>query len=908
MEARTSGPVSFYLYEDEVASRLATRSYRIDSPATAPAHPDALIEPLRLIEDSPVKEYEGGVCTRDFEFIAGQHRAWDTPHTIRSCERCYTCPPEEIERLDEEVIFGGILCNHFGHMIMDTASRLWYVISHPECTARIAFVTLPATPTFFNPGDMHYRFLEMLGIPTDRVLLVWKPTQFRRVIVPDETMFLEGGGSYRQEALITYDRLHASVTPSPHRKIYLTRTNYTDLNPIVGEEAFEDYFRSRGYEVISPELLSFEEQVALFAGATHIAGTVGSHTLLLCCAQDGVECVFLNRSSVPVPEHVMVSHMRKARASYVDAHLDFLPEDHIHGVFLMGDTPCWQRFLKDNPSLADAGSPLENRVEDLLPRYVRTWGEQINTDLMYRYVRDEGLPELAYRLNRYFLHSQVDRSDYGPMSTTETHREELRAAHEEALRALAMPQTRCEVEVQPSDDGRYDLSGTVALPLVSQVTDAELLVRGQAPGSGALTCSVAPVTYTHRDDEQSLSWTAVIDTPALLDSGVLSPGFGGELVLSLSSGSHSHTLGLTAGPGRTCSVSPSLVVDGFLPCLDAPEHNGLLSITWENVDSAMRRALACTLEDAKPVQGHDGKPMLALKGRLDITRLDGTPSFSVTLGANEESPCIPVTVSRTPEDGTAIEAEIEFDHLVEHFDPTEQIDVPLRIGVDWHGHHATIPMMSQTTSPALAQLKACSSQVGTTLVTFHQDSDDRLFVRLTPVTALIKRRPKVVFHSARWTSEGLELTGFIRSTIICARGFSFGLSSVDSGTEHTIRHTIPLTMHWDKGYYADFSETIPYGELGGPARPLVARHLLRITFSCDDGTKRIPLDKRLFSLSTWQRTVHALLDSAPLRDGIRYVIEPTEKGQLRLIVSRLPLSPRTLCSLLRAYGTLRRRP
>ena len=45
---------------------------------------------------------------------------------------------------------------------------------------------------------------------------------------------------------------------------------------IRNEEEAETFFRGQGYEILQPELLAFEEQVAIVANATHVAGASGS--------------------------------------------------------------------------------------------------------------------------------------------------------------------------------------------------------------------------------------------------------------------------------------------------------------------------------------------------------------------------------------------------------------------------------------------------------------------------------------------------------------------------------------------------------------------------------------------------------------------------------------------------------
>lgn len=77
-------------------------------------------------------ELQGGVCDSNFNFVAGYTRdgsgkdkSWITVNSA------YTVDSNELVQLDEDVIFGGTLSGHFGHFIVESLSRLWFVITPP---------------------------------------------------------------------------------------------------------------------------------------------------------------------------------------------------------------------------------------------------------------------------------------------------------------------------------------------------------------------------------------------------------------------------------------------------------------------------------------------------------------------------------------------------------------------------------------------------------------------------------------------------------------------------------------------------------------------------------------------------------------------------------------------------------
>lgn len=70
--------------------------------------------------------YEGGVCDADLNFVAGHTSGYGRIHFSYDIDR------ETIEKVDEDVIHGGVVVGHFGHFLTECFIRLWYIVQHPE--------------------------------------------------------------------------------------------------------------------------------------------------------------------------------------------------------------------------------------------------------------------------------------------------------------------------------------------------------------------------------------------------------------------------------------------------------------------------------------------------------------------------------------------------------------------------------------------------------------------------------------------------------------------------------------------------------------------------------------------------------------------------------------------------------
>ena len=174
------------------------------------------------------------------------------------------------------VIYGPATEN-FGHWLIDFLPRVWVLAATGHDLGRMSF----AMPMDLNP--IVVEMLSLLGVPPERfvthdpmqerltadVLLV--PTGLRlgnriSVLFENATKFWTG-------------RLRDRLTAKPSgwgSRVFLSRGDVRQQRVMVNREAVEQVAVERGFAVVSPETLPLAEQVALFTGASLIAGEYGS--------------------------------------------------------------------------------------------------------------------------------------------------------------------------------------------------------------------------------------------------------------------------------------------------------------------------------------------------------------------------------------------------------------------------------------------------------------------------------------------------------------------------------------------------------------------------------------------------------------------------------------------------------
>lgn len=294
--------------------------------------------PLKKVERSRNGVFRGGICDENNIFVAGHVRKENVLMNL-SCIEGYEA--DFFEYMDEEVIYGGILIGFFGHALTECTARIWWILQNIQNENKIVLLKAPGT------GTISTIFFELAGIPKERLQFVEKPTRYRKIIVPEQSILL-WGYVYPKEFLLPYNKMRERIEAAQYKKIYLTRTRLKRQDG-VNEEYFEDFFERRGYKVLELEEHSIEQQIAFMKGAEEVICTAGtlSHMALFC--NDGISLTIINRvtNHILLPQ-LLINQAKKLDVKWVDATFNFLPASHVCGPSLYGPTQLFRKFLDDN--------------------------------------------------------------------------------------------------------------------------------------------------------------------------------------------------------------------------------------------------------------------------------------------------------------------------------------------------------------------------------------------------------------------------------------------------------------------------------------------------------------------------------------------------------------------------------
>ena len=268
--------------------------------------------------------------------------------------------------------------HHFGHAILECLSRLWFV-AEGGAVERIAFLPvedadIPSLKMFY--GD----FLELLDIDQKRVIYIEEPTQFDRVIVPDETVHSQGKSAcYKEKYTVVCKKMTSRVEAKNAKKIYLTRTQLANSGGCLNEEYFEEFYKRRGFKVIAPEQLKLKDQIAYMKGAEEVACTMGTLSHLPLFARPGTRLTCLLRTSRSLLTAQMIINQAKELDFYVvDVSLNFLPVTHVLSSFLLGPSRHWREYLVA-AKVEYAAAELEWDKGKWTYEYLQKWCEAAST-------------------------------------------------------------------------------------------------------------------------------------------------------------------------------------------------------------------------------------------------------------------------------------------------------------------------------------------------------------------------------------------------------------------------------------------------------------------------------------------------------------------------------------------------
>lgn len=305
------------------------KDYFDAAPAKTELVSNGIVLPAKkYVDDEGISYYQGGVVDAEGKFVElSQHQRAGKNGSLTGA---YTFNKSDAKYIDEDVIYAGILNKHIGHFLMESTTRLWYLLNNLEKTKKLVFLTAKHQTII----PQIWEFLSLLGIKKEDVYFISSPTSFRCVHVPSQSHIF--GTSYQEGFLAPFQAIAKQIAPKNYDKIYLSRTKFKGGTLCLGEKHFEKMFKDNGYKVIYPERLNLKEQISYVRGAKEIAGVIGTATHLEVFANYGIRSVIIERTDTVIQEQTIVHQALHAKAHSIFANISPFPISHSAGPCLLG--------------------------------------------------------------------------------------------------------------------------------------------------------------------------------------------------------------------------------------------------------------------------------------------------------------------------------------------------------------------------------------------------------------------------------------------------------------------------------------------------------------------------------------------------------------------------------------------
>lgn len=179
-----------------------------------------------------------------------------------------------LSKLDGDYLFCGWNFGHFGHFLTETLPAAWAASLFPK----------DVTPLMLNPSmipftDNEIKLLKASGVDPFSIQSVRSDSLISHLLVPSRMFRPRTFVAHELSTIMlrTGQNLMGESSRPRLDKIYISRRALNSPTRVVeNEHSVEQFFTSRGFFVVHPELIPIEEQLYLFANCKMIGGVAGS--------------------------------------------------------------------------------------------------------------------------------------------------------------------------------------------------------------------------------------------------------------------------------------------------------------------------------------------------------------------------------------------------------------------------------------------------------------------------------------------------------------------------------------------------------------------------------------------------------------------------------------------------------
>ena len=185
-------------------------------------------------------------------------------------------------RVTKPVVYLGWINPHYGHFMMESLCRLWFLKDIDNETLKDSFFYFDihtSTDSFLSKKWIK-DILDVFGLNERNIIFGDKKYVFDEFIVPSQAMILHHGVVAEEQRYI-WNTITSAFDDNDDidagRNIYLSRSGLArDKRSLFNEIEVQQKLSTLGFTVIHPEKLSFTQQVKVYSHADLMIGPSGS--------------------------------------------------------------------------------------------------------------------------------------------------------------------------------------------------------------------------------------------------------------------------------------------------------------------------------------------------------------------------------------------------------------------------------------------------------------------------------------------------------------------------------------------------------------------------------------------------------------------------------------------------------
>ena len=302
-------------------------------------------------------------------------------------------PDQRIQNISETVVFAGIIYDDIEKFITRSLSRLWYCLKNTQF--RIVFLQ------YENDISVNVNFLRKLFLDDEKIIIIKYPTQFKNVIVPDESV-IPSDRKINIEWLEVVSRFNKNnvLYSDSYEKIFLIDSS-RKIGKILNSNFLNEFYEKNNYTIVDTKNIDFENLAYTISHSNKIATFLGVNSLLTVFASKHAIIDILIEVPFFIPKKQMVFwKVIPNRLNMVECSNNILPISNKKEVLLYYNTHCFLDYCYDNKFeiLVDGNKKIKDYLYEYVKEYTKCFSKEKSLQALSRYTALDFIAHLSYSL------------------------------------------------------------------------------------------------------------------------------------------------------------------------------------------------------------------------------------------------------------------------------------------------------------------------------------------------------------------------------------------------------------------------------------------------------------------------------------------------------------------------------